>query len=227
MSKKIIPTTMLDPKHIPAETADVDVLIDFAHTFDGYAFWGSHERCAQIANARDHGSIDKLRTCLFFEARRWRHFGKSPDENALIYWRSLVKDIRQRLERFDNFSPDWLADAIRQLPADEAVPAKTQGYNQYRTQKDHWLGWLNPDAGAGTYPHSTGANVTARMVYNRIGEPKMLLWLASASGAASELVTQARQAADQVVPLASQCAAVRKVLPWRVLAEALDGKVNS
>jgi hypothetical protein len=227
MRNKIIPTATLNLKHIPAETADVDVLIDFAHTFDGYAHWGSNERCAQIANTRDHGSIDKLRTCLFFEARRWRHFGESPDDDALGYWRSLVKVIRQRLERFDSFSPDWLADAIRKLPADEAVPARTQGYNQYLTQKDHWLGWLNPHAGTGTYPRSTGANVSARMVYNRIGEPKMLLWLASAAGAPPELVTQARKAADQVVPLASQCAAVRKVLPWRVLAEVLDGKVNS
>jgi hypothetical protein len=38
-----------------------------------------------------------LRTCLFFEQRRWRHFGDEPDEEAMEYIRSVVQKIRAKL----------------------------------------------------------------------------------------------------------------------------------
>ena len=97
MKDKTISTAKLEVKHLPPDDASVDVLIQFAHTFDGYARCGSSAKCAEIANARDHSTIDRLRTCLFFEARRWRHFGETPDEDALRYWQSLVAGIRERI----------------------------------------------------------------------------------------------------------------------------------
>lgn len=63
--------------------------------------------------------------------------------------------------RLDFATPAWLADAIRKLPSDERVMPGTQGYNNYTTRKDHWLGWLNPAAGTGTYPRRTGKNESA------------------------------------------------------------------
>lgn len=83
---------------IPPVEADLDALIAFAHTFDGYRHWGSFEQCAEIANAQDHESLEKLRTCLFFEARRWRHFGEDPDTDAEQYWRKLVAAIRREVQ---------------------------------------------------------------------------------------------------------------------------------
>lgn len=215
-------TANLRPKDLPSDDADVREITQFAHTFDGYARWGSFERCAEIANAPDHSTIDKLRTCLFFEARRWRHFGERPDEEAITYWRKLVSTIRTRIEFLESASPDWLATAISQLPSDAPVPKGTQGYNLYTTQKDHWIGWLNPGNGTGTYPRQTGKNASAKVIYNRIGEPKMLLWLSQASGVEDELLSQARVTAGLLNPLASQCAAIRKILPWRTVADALD-----
>jgi hypothetical protein len=44
--------------------------------------------------------------------------------------------------------------AIVALPSDQPVPLGTPGYNRYTTQKAHWLGWLSPSAGTGTYPRS-------------------------------------------------------------------------
>lgn len=222
MKDKTISTAQLEVKHLPRDDATVDVLIRFAHTFDGYARWGSHSKCAEIANARDHSTIDKLRTCLFFEARRWRHFGETPDEDALRYWQSLVAGIRERMLRLDSFTPEWLSNAIRQLPSDVPVSLNTQGYNQYTTQKDHWLGWLNPAAGTGSYPRRTGANVAAKTVYNRIGEPKMLWWLAYAAGVDQSLLDEAQGRTDPQKPLSSQCAEFRKLVPWRTLAESLE-----
>ena len=101
------------------------------------------------------------------------------------------------------------------------MPRGTPGYKKYTTQKDRWLGWLNPAAGAGTYPRRTGENATARVVYNRIVEPKMLLWLADAAGVQPALVNEARRAAEIEAPLASKAAAIRKVVPWIVVADAL------
>ncbi len=98
MPAKTIPTAQLKVSDVPAHDADIEDILRFAYTFDGYRHWGSFSRCAEIANARDHDSLDELRTCLFFEARRWRHFGDLPDEEETRYWRSLVAEIRQRLE---------------------------------------------------------------------------------------------------------------------------------
>lgn len=83
---------------VPGDDASLQERIAFAHTFDGYRRWGSLERCAEIANARDHGSLDSLRTCLFFEARRWRHYGTDPDAEAERYWQTLIAKIRHLVE---------------------------------------------------------------------------------------------------------------------------------
>lgn len=216
-----IPTADLELRHIPSEEAELDDLIQFAHTFDGFRYAGSFEACADIANNRQFGSIGDIRAALFFEARRWRHYRDDPNDEALRHWRSLVEMIRLRIQRLDTATPEWLSDSIRALPPDELVPKGTQGYNQYQTQKDHWLGWLNPSAGTGTYPRSTGDGAPASKVYNRIAEPKMLLWLASAAGVAPELVAQASAAADAEPRFMSKCGAVRKFLPWSLVADAL------
>ena len=227
MPAKTIPTVQLKVSDVPADAADLENLLRFALSFDGYRHWGSFSRCAEIANVRDHGSLDKLRTCLFFEARRWHHFGDTPDEEETRYWRWLVAEIRLRLQRLDSLSPQWLAQAIERLPPDQAVPDNTPGYKVYNTQRAHWLGWLDPAAGTGTYPRSSMGDVSARTVCQRIGEPRMLLWLAEAAGVDSELVQQARDSAAQNESLASQCATIRKLLPWRTLAEVLESSLDS
>ena len=206
---------------IPPTDASVDALIEFAHTFDAYRFWGSVERCAEIANAHDHSSIDKIRTCLFFEARSWHFCGEDPDDEALEYWRSLVAAIRHQIQRSDSESIAWFIGAIRRLSSDERVPDRTPGYNKYNTQRDHWLGWLDPTAGTGTYPRKTSKDRDARDVYNRIVEPRMLLWLISAAGVRPELLQAARQAAEGAPSLAGKSAAIRRHVPWPVVADAL------
>jgi hypothetical protein len=77
----------------------------FALSFNGYDWWGSFEKCAEVANlaARAYHesgalpeSLTGLRTCLFFEQRRWHHFGFDPDEPAMGYIAALLEGIRQR-----------------------------------------------------------------------------------------------------------------------------------
>jgi hypothetical protein len=82
---------------IPSPDAAWDVIQDFASTFNGYKVHGSFEKCAEIANEERHGSLTDLRTCLFFEIRRWHHFGDEPDADAMADIRVIVEKIRLML----------------------------------------------------------------------------------------------------------------------------------
>ena len=117
-------------------------------------------------------------------------------------------------KRLPSKSIKWLSEAIATLPSDDSVPKGTQGYNAYRTQKEHWLGWLNPSAGKGTYPRQDDSNRDARDVYNRIVEPKMLIWLATAAQVDSSLLSAAISSASATEKLPSKSAAIRKHIPW-------------
>jgi hypothetical protein len=97
MASKSIATSKLTKKHLPADDASVSDMIAFAHTFDVKGAGLTFERLAEIAYSKDHSSIDTMRACLFFEARRWRHFGEGPDQEAFQYWRLLVAGISARL----------------------------------------------------------------------------------------------------------------------------------
>ena len=79
---------------VPSLDATWSEIAEFALTFNGYEEWGSFEKCAEIANARRQDSLTDLRTCLFFEQRRWRHFGEDPDDETLAYLRNLVEKVR-------------------------------------------------------------------------------------------------------------------------------------
>jgi hypothetical protein len=116
----------------------------------------------------------------------------------------------------------WLIEMIRNLPADESVPKGTQGYNVYQSQKEHWLGWLNPSAGTGTYPRQEDGKRDARNIYTRIVEPKMLVWLATAAQVDTKLLQTAVSAANAAEKMPSKSAAIRKFIPWAVIEDALE-----
>ena len=115
----------------------------------------------------------------------------------------------------------WLIEAINDLPADASVPKGTPGYNVYQTQKEHWLGWLDPSAGTGTYPRKNNDERDSRDVYNRIVEPKMLVWLATAAQVERTLLHAATTAANAAEKMPSKSAAIRKFIPWAVVEAAL------
>jgi len=120
-----------------------------------------------------------------------------------------------------NLSVESLAKIIEKLPSDKEVLTGTQGYNRYRTQKAHWLGWLDSKSTTGTYQRKDAPERDSKYVYNHIMEPKMLLWLISASGVQPELVERAKEEASAKKSMASSCAAIRKVVPWQALEQTL------
>ena len=116
----------------------------------------------------------------------------------------------------NSYSVEKLINVIKKLPADKEVPSGTQGYSRYFTQKAHWLGWLSKKPGA-KYFRQDAPNRGAKFTYNHIMEPKMLLWLISASGLQIELVELAKEAALNKKSMAGSCAAIRKAVSWQTL----------
>lgn len=107
-----IPNSALKDNMLPERSSNWPEISSFAHTFNGYEHWGSFEKCGNIANiileeyktsGKLPAKLTDLRTCLFFETRRWRHYGYEPDEEALRYVQALVEAIRVcvRSERFE------------------------------------------------------------------------------------------------------------------------------
>lgn len=110
-----------------------------------------------------------------------------------------------------------LLAAVRRLAPDRPVEDHLKWY---RSQHEHWIGWLSEYEGPGAYNRS-GAQRDARFVYNHIVEPKMLLYLAHAAGVSREHVAAARQAIDGFDSLMRQSGTVRRILPWSLVARAL------
>ena len=101
-----IANTELSESDLPSPDAGWREIGRFALSFNGYEAWGSFRKCADVADrwadavratATLPDSLTELRTCLFFEQRRWRHFGFDPDEEAMRYIGALVEEIRKRV----------------------------------------------------------------------------------------------------------------------------------
>ncbi|WP_152544846.1 hypothetical protein [Deinococcus phoenicis] len=118
---------------------------------------------------------------------------------------------------------------IERLPAHtpltDALEAQESGDGGawYKTQQEHWMGWLAEYAGPGAYGREDG-NRDARFVYGRFQCSPGLLWLAEAGGVDPALVRAGRDAilAAQGRP-ATKSAAFRRVVPWQVVQVALEG----
>jgi hypothetical protein len=102
-----IANSNLTEKDIPPPNVEYWGVIDcFALSFNGYNYWDSFDKCALIGNNSWKtwkekkvltGSLTELRTCLFFEQRRWRHFDDHPDSETMDYIHALVEAIRKKV----------------------------------------------------------------------------------------------------------------------------------
>lgn len=89
MSDEIITNASLRPSDIPPPDADPDTIAEFAHTFDACEYWGSFEKCAEVANSPKQTTLAELRTKLFFMHRAARHQGGEPGPE----WEALARDL--------------------------------------------------------------------------------------------------------------------------------------
>jgi hypothetical protein len=101
-----IPNSQLIEGDLPIRRSTWINIVPFAQSFNGYEYWGSVQKCREVANKgvelhkgnKDLSqSLTDLRTCLFFEARRWKHLEKKPTPAGLKYIHALVEAIRMRV----------------------------------------------------------------------------------------------------------------------------------
>jgi hypothetical protein len=105
-----IPNSQLINGDLPSRRAAWKIISAFAHSFNGYEHWGSVQKCREVAKkgivlhkSRQilTQSLTDLRTCLFFEARRWKHLEKNPSKAGLVYVHALVEAIRLHVQAKD------------------------------------------------------------------------------------------------------------------------------
>lgn len=100
-----IPHDALARAQLPHPRAPFEEVVAFAYTFDGYQCFGMR-LCGEIANRAIGaflergelpswltGDLDRLRGCLYFEARRWIVLEREPDTRSLIYVHRLIDAI--------------------------------------------------------------------------------------------------------------------------------------
>jgi hypothetical protein len=112
---------------------------------------------------------------------------------------------------------------IRVLPSD---PPRIDPRVWYRTQKEHWLGWLGHYHTQGAYGRDTSKPRDARFAYNHVVNYLMLLWIIDAAGLPRTTVATARRAAAGARGLAGKSAAIRRVVTWDDLARVLWPKLS-
>lgn len=88
----------------------------------------------------------------------------------------------------------------------------------YKTQKQHWLGWLHFYKGPGAYGRKTDVKHDARYAYNHIVEYKMLLYLAEAVGIEASLILKVRIELADKKTLMEKSGTVRKHISWDMIA---------
>ena len=98
---------------------------------------------------------------------------------------------------------------------------------RYKSQQQHWLGWLAGYNGPGYYGRKNSRR-SAEFVYNHIVCPPMVLWLGEATGIPKANIAKAiRAGLSAGRSLASQSAAIRQVIPWDAIQGQLEKRKSS
>ncbi len=126
-----------------------------------------------------------------------------------------------------------LARIIRRLPIEQPITDAYQSTQPmgasrpggpFRDQREHLVGWLSEISGPGAY-NRQATNGDATAAYNHFQCAPGLLWLAEALGEDSDVVRHAARA-TQAAPgrAASQCAAIRRLIPWSRVEDLARGQ---
>jgi hypothetical protein len=75
---------------------DVDGVVSFALSFNGYEFSGGFRECAEAARQTQRGTLSELRNELFFAARASHHAGSN--ERLMSVYKEVLPLIRNSLD---------------------------------------------------------------------------------------------------------------------------------
>lgn len=96
---KAVPNERLRPSMVPGRGTPWEAVEEFAMSYDGNGYWSDVAALAGRSMqdwTRDRslpGTLDELRGCLFYEQRRWHHFGQEPHGRAADYLGALLEAI--------------------------------------------------------------------------------------------------------------------------------------
>jgi len=100
---------------VPKPGSDWMTVAQFALTYNGYERHGGFEKVAEIGNSAAHqwavsrtvqGDLSTVRCALFFEQRRWRHFGEDPDPDTVAYLDAILERIGAMVGHTIDGDPD-------------------------------------------------------------------------------------------------------------------------
>lgn len=111
-------------------------------------------------------------------------------------------------------------NAIKALPEDE--PQVKPGI-WYKTQKGHWLGWLRGYSGPGAYNRKNWHR-DARFAYNHVVCPELLIYLIRNLSLPAEVAEAAEKAYATGSTMMATSGAIRKVVPWEMVYQAIWGR---
>jgi hypothetical protein len=95
-----VPNSQVKVHAVPDHGDSWDAVSSFSLSYDGYAYWDDVTELAtrSIRNwtrtRQLPGSIDEVRACLFYEQRRWHHFGEEPNGRGAQYVWALLDSLR-------------------------------------------------------------------------------------------------------------------------------------
>ena len=150
-----IPNGRLTAAQVPGRGAWWELIEEFALTYDGYAYWSD---VAELGNramqrwTRDQvlsSSLHELRGCLFYEQRRWHHFGDEPSGRGAEYVWALLDAIRTKvtfvsptLAVVGAAPPSLPTPPLPPPPAAEEVEAVTHLVRFFTDDDAGYLAWL-------------------------------------------------------------------------------------
>jgi hypothetical protein len=95
------------------------------------------------------------------------------------------------------------------------------GNHWWSSQREHVTGWLEELDGPGAYDRKS-RGLGARHFWQHFQCAPGLLWVAEALGEDEDVVKRASEEASGAGRPASQCAAIRKVIPWERIEHLLE-----
>jgi hypothetical protein len=154
------------------------------------------------------------------------------DPRGSARWPLIFPSATRTKERGSKMTPSALLRKVRRLPEQTPITTSLERVLRkrgmlcrdpwYKSQKQHWIGWLEEYCGPGAYGRKTWDH-SAEFAYNHIVCPPMVLWLAEASGVARGKIVEAKTAALSIGPsLGRQSAAIRRVAPWTSVEACLN-----
>jgi hypothetical protein len=114
---------------------------------------------------------------------------------------------------------DELLALVRQLP--DKTPIASRLFPTYSGKKS-WIDWLSDYTDLGDHPLRARRN--ARFIYNHWWHVPTFIWLAEATGIDQGRIEKAAKIAASSGNSTTQAAAIRRILPWHLVAEQLQDR---